>query len=217
MKTSKFFDLLLVDDHEIIRDGLKNLLKRQTNINKVDTAASGGEALEKLAGQKYDAAILDFMLPDMNGLDILARMKDMGCNTPVLIFSGQSAKTFAPRLLASGASGFLEKGAPVDEFHSAINRVLTGGTYVPQHLIDHLLVNMNTGENGITVRHEILSNRELEVLLLISSGLSCRQIAERKKLGIKSIETYRKRMMDKMNFETTAEAIVYTIREELIE
>ena len=217
MEPQKFFDLLLVDDHAIIRDGLKSLLERHATTDKIDTAASGAEALEKLAAQNYDAAIVDFVLPDMNGLDILARMKDMGCNVPVLIFSGQSAKTLAPRLLTAGAAGFLEKGAPVDELHVAIEKVLTGGTYVPQHLTDHIMANINALENELTVRHAILSNRELEVLLLMAGGLSSRKIAEKKKLGIKSIETYRKRMMDKMEFNTTAEAVAYAVREGLIE
>ena len=217
MKPQKFFDLLLIDDHEIIRDGLKNLLERHATINKVDTAASGSEALEKLAGQKYDAAILDFVLPDINGMDILSRMKDMNCNTPVLIFSGQSAKTYAPRLLTAGAAGFLEKGAPVDELHLAIEKVLAGGTYLPQHLTDHIVANLNTVKSQPLTKHAILSNRELEVLLLMAEGLSCRKIAEKKKLGIKSIETYRKRLMDKMEFDTTAEAVAYAFRERLIE
>lgn len=205
--------ILIADDHAIVREGLKQLLRHQAHLEVADEAENGHEALQKVQAQHFDLVILDINLGDQSGLEVLKQIKTHKPQLPVLILTMHSEKQYATRMLKAGASGFLNKGSASEELLQAIQKIAHGGTYISQSLAELLVLEMGTPSNA---PHERLSDREFEVFCLIARGRKNKEIAEELFLSEKTISTYQSRILQKMNLEHRAALIHYAIEQELI-
>lgn len=206
------YRVLLVDDHEIVRKGLRAILDDRFAGIHVAEASSGDEALAALA-QPFDAVILDLSMPGRSGIDLLAEVKHRYPKLPVLIMSLHGEEQFAVRALRAGASGYLTKSAAPEQLITAFERVVRGGRYISQAVAERLAAAAG-GDTGAP--HERLSQREFEVMRGIASGESVGEIAERMHLSAKTVSTYRARLLDKMGMATNSELTRYALQNGLV-
>lgn len=206
--------VLVADDHAVVREGLKQILYEEPDIVEVGEAGSVAEALRLCRDQDWDVVILDITLPDGSGLDILNELKHQKPNLPVLVLSVHSEDQYAMRVLRSGASGYLTKECAPQELIQAVRRVTSGGKYVGLDLAERL-AQVLAGE-GYTQAHDGLSDREFQILCLIGSGKSVVEIARDLSLSPKTVSTYRRRVLDKMNMNNNAELTRYVLEHELV-
>jgi len=204
--------ILTIDDHEVVRDGVKGLFAPGTAV--FGEARSGAEALALVRDQDWDIAVLDISLGGRSGLDVLKEIKSLRPRVPVLMLSMHAEEQYAMRAFKAGASGYISKASSRDELRTAILKVVKGGRYVSAALAEKMVFDLSgTEKQG----HEGLSDRELEVLCLIGSGKTVSEIAEKLSLSDKTISTYRRRILDKMQMKTNAELTHYAIRNGLVE
>lgn len=201
------YRVLLVDDHEVVRKGIRAILDDRFTGLTVAEASSGDEALAALASP-FDVVILDLAMPGRSGIDLLTEIKHRHPRLPVLILSLYGEAQFAVRALRAGAAGYLTKSAAPEQLIAAFERVVRGGRYVTETLAERLAAAAG-GEVGAP--HDRLSHREFEVMRGIASGESVGEIAERMHLSVKTVSTYRARLLDKMGMETNAELTRYAI------
>jgi DNA-binding NarL/FixJ family response regulator len=207
--------VLIADDHAVVRQGLKQILGDTPEMLVAGEATNGQEALDKVRAETWDVVVLDISMPDRSGLDVLKQLRSERPNLPVLVLSMYSEDQFAVRVLKAGASGYLTKDSAADELVKAIRKVVSGGTYVSAFLAEKLAFEIGTDSNRLP--HETLSDREFQVLRGIAAGKSVTQIAAELSLSVKTVSTYRTRMLEKMNLETNAELIHYAIQNHLID
>ena len=207
-------DILVADDHTIIRQGLREILDKEPGLHVKDEAATGSEVLQKIGNQHFDVIILDITMPGRDGIEILKEIKSRGIDSAVLILSMYPEEEYAIRAIRSGAAGYLSKKYAMSELIEAIRKVAAGGKYISESVAMELAIQIE--KNNQKAPHEILSDREFEVLCLIGSGKSVSQIAEELSLSISSISTYRSRILEKMKFRNNAEMIHYVIKNDLI-
>lgn len=208
--------ILIVDDHEVVRDGVRRIFEGWPTPPEFGEASNAHEALELVRGQDWDAVVLDISLGGRNGLEVLKEMKQLRPRMPVLILSAHSEEQYALRAFKSGASGYITKGSSRGELAGAVRKVAGGGKYISPELAEHLVTGLRTEEDDRPL-HERLSDREFEVLRLIASGRTVTEIAERLSLSDKTISTYRARLLEKMNMRTNAELTHYAVQNKLIE
>jgi DNA-binding NarL/FixJ family response regulator len=206
------YRVLLVDDHEIVRKGLRAILDDRFAGIEVAEASSGDQALVALA-QPFDAVILDLSMPGRSGIDLLAEIKHRYPKLPVLIMSLHSEEQFAVRALRAGASGYLTKSAAPEQLISAFERIVRGGRYISETVAERLAAAAG-GEVGAL--HDRLSQREFEVMRGIASGESVGEIAERMHLSAKTVSTYRARLLDKMGMATNSDLTRYALQNGLV-
>jgi len=207
--------ILIVDDHAVVRDGLKRILDDQPGPWHFGEAGSAAEAL-RLAGQhSWDIAVLDLSLGGDSGLELLKELKQLRPRIPVLILSMHSEEQYARRAFRGGASGYITKDCPRAELAGAINHVIDGGRYVSPALAEKLIAYFQTGTDRPP--HESLSDREFQVLSLLASGKTVSEIADLISLSDKTISTYRARVLEKMGMKTNAELIHYAIQNRLVD
>jgi len=206
--------VLIADDHAIVRKGLRLIAKEQASEIEVDEAENGQEVMEKIHQSRYDVLVLDISMPGRNGLDILREVRHALPSLPVLILSMHPEEQYAIRMLKSGASGYLTKDCAPDQLVPAIQKIARGGKYVSDMLAEQLLFNL-TGEAN-RPPHELLSDREYSVLVLIGQGKTPTEIAEQLILSVKTVSTYRTRVLEKLNLQSTAELIRYVIENNLV-
>ena len=207
--------ILVADDHAVVREGVKQIVADAPDIEVADEAASGQEVLDKVLGDDYDVILLDITMPGKSGLDILGELKGQTPTMPVLVLSIHPEAQYAVRALKLGASGYLAKESVPDELLTAIRRVAQGGKYISQSLGEELASQLQSGEQKQP--HQTLSDREYQVLCLIASGKSVKDIAQELFLGTKTISTYRSRLLRKMQMKNTAELIRYAIHNRLVD
>jgi DNA-binding NarL/FixJ family response regulator len=207
--------ILLVDDHEVVRDGVKRILDRPPGAVTFGEAGTAPEALELVRGQEWDVVLLDISLGGRDGLEVLKEMKRLRPRLPVLILSMHSEEFFARRALKAGASGYVTKGSPRAELAQAVDKVIKGGVYVSPTLAEKLVLDLREGAERPP--HENLSDREFEVLRLIASGKAVGEIADMLSLSAGTISTYRARILEKMGMKTNAELTHYAIQNRLVE
>ncbi len=206
--------ILIIDDHEIVRDGLRNILNEQAEGNTFGEAGTSPEALALAAEQHWDVVILDLSLGGRSGLEVLKELKQIRPRLPVLILSMHSEEQYARRAFKAGAAGYITKDSPRTELVKAISKVADGGRYVSPTLAEGLVIDLERGSDRPP--HEILSNREFEVMRLIASGKTVGEIAVLLSLSDKTISTYRARILDKMGMRTNAELTHYAIKNNLV-
>ena len=206
--------VLIADDHAIVRKGLRLIAKEQASEIEVDEAENGQEVMEKIRQARYDVLVLDISMPGRNGLDILREVRHALPSLPVLILSMHPEEQYAIRMLKSGASGYLTKDCAPDQLVPAIQKIARGGKYVSDMLAERLLFSL-TGEAN-RPPHELLSDREYSVLVLIGQGKTPTEIAEQLILSVKTVSTYRTRVLEKLNLQSTAELIRYVIENNLV-
>ena len=207
--------VLIVDDHAVVREGLKQILAEAPDTEVLSEAATGEEALEKVASEHYDVVILDISLPDTSGLEVLKQIKALRPQLAVLILTIHPEEQYAVRALQAGASGYMTKETAPDELAAAIRKVAQGGKYVSPTLAEKLAFGL--GPKAKATPHETLSDREFQVLKMIASGKSIMAISEDLHLSKKTVSTYRRRILDKMGMETNAELIRYAIENGLVD
>jgi len=206
--------VLIADDHAIVRRGLRQILEEIPDIEIVDEAGGGREALEKILKQHYDVVVLDISMPDGNGLEILLRIRAEKPELPVLILSIHPEEQYAVRAFRDGASGYLTKESAPDELIEAIRRISQGRKYVSSSLAEKLASKLHRDVDKLP--HESLSNREFQVMCMIAGGKSVKEIAEELHLSSKTISTYRSRILEKMQVKNNAELIRYAIKSKLV-
>lgn len=200
---------LIVDDHAIVREGLKKILADSLDIEAVAEAANGIQALSIIRAQSLDVVILDISIPGKNGLEVLKIIAREYPGLPVLMLSIYSESQYALRALKAGASGYLTKESAPGQLVAAIRKVAGGGKYVSPSFTEKIALGLLTDDT--TSLHENLSDREFEVLRILASGKTISQIAERLTLSVKTVSTYRSRLLDKMKMNSNAELINYAI------
>jgi DNA-binding NarL/FixJ family response regulator len=206
--------ILIADDHAIVRRGLKQILEDTPNIVVADEASTGKEVLEKISEKEYDVVVLDISLPDKSGLDILKQLKSQKPKLPVLVLSIYPEEQYAERVLKIGASGYLTKESAPEELITAIKKVSVGGKYITASLAEKLAFNLD--EKTDKLLYETLSDREFQVMCSISSGKTQKEIAAELSLSIKTISTYRYRILEKMRMKSNAELTRYAMENKLV-
>lgn len=208
-------NVLIADDHAVVRSGLKQILAETSDIVVAGEATNGREVLEKLEQQSWDVLVLDITMPGRSGLEILKDVKHLKPGLPVLVLSMHAEEQFATRTLKAGASGYLNKESAPEELVKAIRKVCSGGKYVSATQAERMVGEL-TGEAG-KLPHELLSDREYEILCLIASGKTPTQIAKELSLSVKTVSTYRSRILEKMNLSTNAQLTHYAIKGGLVQ
>ena len=206
---------LITDDHPIVRRGVRELLEEEQLCSEISEVRTGEEALEAVRRQPWDLMILDIALPDKHGLEVLKETKLLQPSLPVLMLSLYPEKEFAMRAIKARASGYLTKQSAPSELLAAVLRVLQGGRYITAALAEQMASVIETGVDGSL--HARLSDRELQVLRLLGQGKSVSVIAEELRLSVKTISTYRARILEKLSCESTGELIRYAIEARLID
>jgi two-component system, NarL family, invasion response regulator UvrY len=206
--------LLIADDHAVVRQGLKQILSDSSDIAVEGEAANGQELLEKVRTAKWDLIVLDISMPGQSGVDILKQLRSEQPKLPVLVLSMHSEDQFAERVLKAGASGYLTKESAPEELILAIRKILSGGKYLSPALAERLAFSRHTADRGPL--HASLSDREYEILCKIASGKTVSQISNELFLSVKTISTYRARVLEKMGMKTNAELTGYALRHQLV-
>ncbi|HEX2867140.1 MAG: response regulator [Bacteroidota bacterium] len=207
--------ILIGDDHAIVRQGLKQIIFEGKGKCTCGEAENGQVVLDMLDKEDWDVVILDISMPGMSGLDILKEIKKTKPRLPVLVLTMHSEDQFALRSIKAGASGYLTKDSAPEELIKAINKVMDGGKYVNQQLAEILAADIERKAEGPL--HDTLSDREYQVMRLIASGRTAKQIADELALSVKTISTYRARLLEKMKMKTNAELTYYAIQNKLVE
>jgi DNA-binding NarL/FixJ family response regulator len=207
--------ILIVDDHEVLRDGVKRIFDKQPGTMIFGEASTAPEALRLVRDEDWDIVVLDLSLGDKSGLEVLKELKRICPRLPVLILSMHSEEQFARRAFKAGAAGYITKDSPRAELVKAINKVIRGGRYASPALAEKLIVDL--GKDTDRPPHETLSDREFEVMRLIASGKTVSEIAELLSLSDSTISTYRARILEKMEMKTNAELTHYAIQNKLVD
>jgi DNA-binding NarL/FixJ family response regulator len=204
-----------VDDHAIVRQGLRRILDEAHGIKVEGEAANGVEALKWLRTGECDVVLLDISMPEKNGIDTLKQILDGNRDTIILILSMYPEDQYAVRLMKAGASGYLTKETAPEQLVEAIRRVIAGKKHISPTLAELLL--QECGASSGKQPHEILSNREYQVLRMIGSGKKVSEIADELALSVKTVSTYRAHILEKMKLKNNAELIYYVMHNNLKE
>ena len=205
--------VMIADDHTMMRDGLRQILEETSDISVVDEARDGPETIRKVRQNDYDVVVLDIAMPGGDGLNVLRAVKQEKPSQPVLILSMYTEDQFAVRLLRAGAAGYLTKASAAEDLVTAIRRVFLGGTYVTPALAEKLASGLAWSPDRPP--HELLSDREYEVLRLFAAGKSVGEIAAELSLSVKTVSTYRTRLLAKLRLKNNAELIRYAVTQAL--
>ncbi|HOO13904.1 MAG TPA: response regulator transcription factor [Candidatus Marinimicrobia bacterium] len=208
-------NLLIVDDHPLIRQGLRQTFLDTNDIRVSGEASDSAYALAEIENHNYDAVILDLSLPGRSGLDLLKQIKNLSPSLPVLILSVFPESQYAIRVLKAGADGYISKESHPDELIHAVRKIVTGGKYISPTLAEKLANSLTEATQNPT--HEILSDREFQTMLAIASGKTVKEIAAELNLSVKTISTYRTRILRKMHLKNNAEIICYAVRLGLVQ
>jgi two-component system, NarL family, invasion response regulator UvrY len=207
--------VLIVDDHEVVRDGVRKLLEEQPGGITCGEAGTPEQALDMALAGDWDALVLDLSLGGKSGLDILKELRQLRPRLPVLVLTMHSEEQYARRAFKAGAAGFITKDSPRAELSKAIHKVMEGGRYLSPALAENLIIDLERGAERPP--DETLSDREFQVMRLIASGKTLSEIADLLSLSDKTISTYRARLMEKMRMRTNAELTHYAFQHKLVD
>lgn len=207
--------VLIADDHAVFRRGLKETLAEAFSRVAFGEAKTAQETLEHVRRQDWDLVILDISMPGKSGLDILDDLRRLRPKLPILLLSMHPEQQFARRALKSGAAGYLTKDSVTEELKEAVKKIVAGGRYVSAALAEKLAVDLRLGAD--TPLHELLSDREFQVLRMIASGKTVKDISEELSLSVKTVSTYRARILEKTGMRTNAELIRYALQSQIVD
>jgi two-component system, NarL family, invasion response regulator UvrY len=207
--------VLIVDDHPVVRMGIKQMLADEPEIANIVEAKTVAEMIEHVRKEDWSVIVLDITLPDRSGLEALKDVKAMRPSLPVLILSMHPEDQYAVRVLKAGASGYVTKESAADELVKALKKVVSGGRYISPTLAEKLAISV--GADYDKQPHEILSDREYQVMCLIASGKKPGEIADELSLSVKTVSTYRSRVLEKMQMANNAELTYYCVKNALIQ
>lgn len=206
--------ILIVDDHTVVRAGLRQIISEAADMQVVAEAASAKEALEKVASQEFELVLLDVSLPDKNGLEVLKQIKGAYPMIRVLLLSMHAEDQYGIRALKAGAAGYLTKESAPEQLIAALRKVSQGGKYITPSLAEQIVYSFESDANNPP--HENLSDREYEVMCLIASGKTVKEIGEQLFLSVKTVSTYRARVLEKMHLKNNSELTNYAIKNRLV-
>ncbi len=206
--------ILIVDDHAVVRRGLRQILADEFRRADFGEARNAQEALARVWKEKWDVVVLDISMPGRSGLEVLREIKNAKAKVPVLVLSMHPEDQFAVRVLKAGASGYMTKESAPEELVRAVQKLLAGGRYVSPSLAEKMALYLTEDLKGTP--HERLSNREFQVMRLIASGKTVREIAEENFLSVKTVRTYRQRILEKMGLKRNAELTRYALEHQLV-
>ena len=207
--------VLIADDHSMVRAGIRKFLEEEPSLKRIGDAATGREVLDKLREGGWQLVILDINMPDKSGIDILRQIQASYPEVRVLVVSGYSERQYATNVLKAGAMGFLSKDSAAEEILKAVKTVLAGRKYVSAALAELLVTQLD--QDSDQPLHTSLSEREFQIFCKIAAGRSVSEIARELSLSVKTVSTYRTRILEKMSFSTNADLTSYALRNELIQ
>jgi two-component system, NarL family, invasion response regulator UvrY len=205
--------ILIADDHPVVREGFKQIISKAEDLKVVGEALSGFEVIEKIQAEIFDVVVLDLSMPGKDGLEVLKDLKVIQPTLPVLILSMHPEEQVALRTFKSGAAGYLNKESAPGELVNAIRKIHAGGKYVSPALAEKIVTGLDKKEEE---PHESLSDREFQVLRFIASGKDVDEIAEELFISVKTVRTYRDRILDKLNLKNNVEIAHYAIKHKLV-
>lgn len=208
-------DLIITDDHPLLRKGIRQILEGMIEINTIDEAENGSQLIEKIRNNDYQVVLLDISMPGRNGLEILKDIKTIKPAVAVIMLSVYPEEQYAVRALKLGASGYLTKSSAPEELITAVQYAARGMKYITRTLADTIAQNITSDSEAPL--HHTLSERELEVMCQIAKGYSLNKIAENICISPKTISTYRDRILNKMLMSSTSEIIRYAIKNGLVD
>jgi two-component system, NarL family, invasion response regulator UvrY len=208
-------NVLIADDHAIVRQGLKQIIAETSDLVVTGEATSGSEALDMAARNSYDVAVLDLSMPGRGGLETIRLLRDLHPSLPILVLSMYPEEQFAVRALRAGASGYLTKASAPEELINALRRVASGRRYITESLAESLARDLEKPVSDTP--HQDLSDREFQVMRMIASGLTISEIADQLALSVKTVSTYRERILVKMQMRTNAELTHYSVVHNLLD
>lgn len=214
MKKSNL-NILLADDHKILRQGLKKILDESFRDTHYGEAANSDDVMRILDESKWDIAILDLNMPGKSGLEILKDLKALRPEIPVLVLSMYPEEQFALRVIKSGAAGYLTKDSAPEELVSAVEKILEGKKFITQSLAELLASEIK--KPGVEYSHQLLSDREYEIFLMIAGGKTVSQIADELSLSSKTVSTHRAHILQETNLKNNADISLYAIRHKLVD
>ncbi len=207
--------VLIIDDHPIVRTGIRSLLAGAPDIEVVGEASDGVEGLDQALRLRPSVITLDISMPGMSGMEVLKELKKQPHQAAVLVLSLHPEDHYAIRLLRAGASGYVTKGAPSETLIRAIRKVHGGGKYISPEVAERLAFSIDTNFEGPL--HDRLSGREMEVMRQLASGRTVTEIGHQLELSVKTVSTYRRRILEKMALGSTAEIVRYAVEHQLVE
>ncbi|MCH7964040.1 MAG: response regulator transcription factor [Bacteroidetes bacterium] len=207
--------ILIADDHAIVREGLKQIVTEEADMEVTGEAANASELFDLLEKDCWEIVVLDINMPGKSGLEALKEMRSRNINVPVLILSMFSEDQYGIRAIKAGAAGYLKKVSAPTELVSAIRKIVGGGKYINQSLAEKLAENVDV--NNKKALHQNLSDREYQIMCFISFGKSAEEIAEELTISIHTVYSYRNRILEKMHLKSNVELTQYAIQNKLIE
>jgi DNA-binding NarL/FixJ family response regulator len=206
--------VLIADDHQLIREGLRRALVGTSEITEVGEAVTGQDAIDMVRQGAWDVLVLDINLPGKSGFDVLAELRQTKHSTPVLVLSMHSALTFGVRALQAGAAGYLSKTAPTEELMKALRKIAGGGRFISQDIAEQLAVQIQNDPD--IPPHTLLSEREFQVFLMIGSGKTVGEIARELNINVKTVSTHRSHVLEKMHLRNNAQIMQYVVTKNLL-
>jgi DNA-binding NarL/FixJ family response regulator len=206
--------VLIADDHAVFRAGLRQFLGELPGIADIGEAVSGNDAMNRLNQAHWDLLVLDLNMPDRSGIDILRHVRSGHPSTRVLVLSGYPERQYALNVLRAGASGYIAKDSSPEELMKAVRVVLKGRRYVSESLAELLVLEMDQGDQPL---HSKLSEREFQIFGKLANGRAVSEIARELCLSVKTVSTYRARILEKLHLKTNADLTTYALRNEIIQ
>jgi two-component system, NarL family, invasion response regulator UvrY len=207
-------NVLLADDHQLVRDGLKQLLSAAAGIEVAAEASTGDEALALVKQSDFDLVLLDMSMPGLSGINLIKRLKLERPKLRVLVLSMHGERQYAARALKAGASGYLTKDSATAELVSAIRKIAAGGVYLTDAAATSLVESRASSDQ---LPHEQLSDREFEIFRLLCTGVGPTEIADQLHLSVKTVSTHKTRILEKMNLDNSAELVRYALQHDLLD
>lgn len=207
--------IVIADDHDIVRAGLKQIIADEEDMEVAGESNSGEKLLELIKKHDYDVVLLDLKMSGMNGIEVMKHIKAIKPSVPVIVLSMHAEDQYAVRTIKAGASGYLTKETAGDNLISAVRRVAAGGKYISPTLAETLAESVAGGGNELP--HENLTDREFQVLCMIASGKTVSEIGAELFLSVKTISTYRQRILEKMNMKNNSEITHYVIKNNILD
>jgi two-component system, NarL family, invasion response regulator UvrY len=207
--------ILIADDHPIFRAGVKEILGKEKDVESIGEADTGHKVLELARKQRWDVVLLDLTMPGKDGLQVLPELRRERPELPVLVLSAHPEDQLALRLLKSGAAGYLTKDKAPEVLLTAIRKVLRGEKYISESLAEKIA--LDTVSGATKSLHEMLSQREYQVMSMIAAGKTGKEIAKKLFLSVRTVSTYRTRVLEKMKMKTNAELIRYALQNKLVD
>jgi two-component system, NarL family, invasion response regulator UvrY len=207
--------VLIADDHAVVRQGLRQILASDPDVEVTGEAKDGGEAIDLARRVDWDVAVLDFSMPGPNGLDLIGEIKREFPKRPVLILSMHPEDAYATRVLKAGGAGYITKESASHELTAAIRKVASGGKYISSTLAEVLALDL--APDSLKPLHESLSDREYRVMWLLASGKQIHQISKEMGISPSTVSTYRTRILKKLKLNTNAELVRYAVSHQLVE